>query len=219
MNCFFSSAFLSLSLLPSPSPLSEAQVSIFDCNSSRVCWVCAINRRCSSTKAALRSRTNRPLTDRGMTSYRRMLPNRILLPGLGAHSPSVSERPDFPLTTTGFPFSVSSDETSGIVVVAVVSMSPSPVQSKKSRYLGNPSLVSWSPAAARSHPVSRTAIFTPRPSALGSPCKRSRIFVSCLGIPRLEEKALDVADTEVARTMFLATVADNVDVAVAVAAC
>mmetsp|Transcript_25701 Transcript_25701/g.70706 ORF Transcript_25701/g.70706 Transcript_25701/m.70706 type:complete len:279 (+) Transcript_25701:964-1800(+) len=197
MSCRFSSASASVSLPLSFSLSLLLQLSILDCKSSRCCCACAINLRCSSTNTALRSRNNRPLTEPGTKSYRRMLPSRTSVPAAGAQSPSVRFRPDAPFRTRAAPSSLAS----GMVAVALVSMSPSPVQSKKSMYLGSPSLVSWSPAAARSHPVSRTAILTPRPSAVGWPCRRSSTLVSSLGMARLEEKAVE--EVEVVSLMVL----------------
>ena len=91
---------------------------------------------------------------------------------------------------------------SGTVTTDVVSISPSPVQSKKSRYFGNPSLVVCNPAAARSQPVSKIATFTPRPSAFGFCFQRSKTLVSSFGILRLIVNALSV-DVAAAKTILL----------------
>ena len=114
------------------SPLSSASSSRW----TRVTWAC-----CATSKLALRSAAMRRRTDDGSSARSRVAPMRnSLVPR--AHSPSFSVRPERPLSTT--PPS-SSREASFFEV----SMSPPPVQSRKSTNLGLPSLVVSRPAAAR----------------------------------------------------------------------
>ena len=113
------------------SPLSSASSSRW----TRVTWAC-----CATSKLALRSAAMRRRTDDGSSARSRVAPTRnSLVPR--AHSPSFRVRPERPLSTT--PPS-SSREASFFEV----SMSPPPVQSRKSTNLGLPSLVVSRPAAA-----------------------------------------------------------------------
>mmetsp|Transcript_23237 Transcript_23237/g.75275 ORF Transcript_23237/g.75275 Transcript_23237/m.75275 type:complete len:303 (-) Transcript_23237:127-1035(-) len=149
-NCLrrSSRSFLAAALAaPVTAPASKASIS----RCTAVTAAC-----CVASKLALRSRLTRPRTERGSSEKRRTAPSRISA-ALSAHEPSRSVRPDSPVTLPS----------GSRAATVLVSMSPPPVQSRKSTYLGRPSLVCSRPAAARSHPVSKIATRIPRPSASG----------------------------------------------------
>ena len=169
---FFRAARSSLSSFDALSSESSCR-----CSAATDCWWLALKR-------SFRSRLIRRSTDSGMEPRAKSLsaPTRNSSTP-SAHGPSVSLRCDRPVTVP-----------SSLRCTAFeVSMSPPPVQSRKSTYLGLPSDVVCSPAAARSHPVSSTAMSMSRPSASGIACSSASTCVSLFGSAAAVPRLIDVA--------------------------
>mmetsp|Transcript_443 Transcript_443/g.1130 ORF Transcript_443/g.1130 Transcript_443/m.1130 type:complete len:314 (+) Transcript_443:5249-6190(+) len=132
----------------------------------------AMAPRCASSQRFLRSALPRFATLEGMRSKSSLVPTRQSPDGLVHSGLRGRRRPDRASIVPSLP----------ALRTQLVSTSPEPVQSMTSSTFGLPSVVTCSPAAPGSTPVSKIATTVPLPSKVGFSFKKWEALTSSFGM-------------------------------------